>query len=78
MPANAPILKKRKPRSPVTLSSSSPTSTLVYRSVERIDPLGDWIWGLSLIALTVGIYASGVVFMADDGVDAPDGIYVPR
>jgi hypothetical protein len=26
--------------------------------------LGNWIWGLSLIALTVGIHASGVVFMA--------------
>jgi hypothetical protein len=30
----------------------------------RIHPLENWTWGLSLIVLTVGIHASGVVVMA--------------
>jgi len=32
------------------------------------DPLEDWTWGLSLIALTMAMHATGVIFMALAGV----------
>src|SRR5215470_14322641 len=35
---------------------------------QRIDPLDNWTWGLSLIALTIAIHGTGVMFMALAGV----------
>jgi len=35
---------------------------------QRIDPLDNWAWGLSLIALTIAIHGTGVMFMALAGV----------